>query len=219
MKLSTLRIWNYRNFNDSGDIPYHDLSIFVGENGSGKTSTIDALSLILDYSTPKPTFDDAIDPSKPIIVEGVFIVNPSGEDRTIDAYIMGGKLTLQYSYELESGVVTYSIKTTKYSDERFNSYKTIGAEELKNLVRQIGKQPGRTKPDNYIIINGYLDQAALPMQEGYIEIPWQLVSAYIPILQRFSSAEYRSPEAIVNKTLSTVYRSHFYEIDSESGKE
>jgi len=40
----------------------------------------------------------------------------------------------------------------------------------------------------------------------------------LPVLQRYSSSDYGSPEAIVKKTLDTIYRSHFYETDESTGE-
>lgn len=219
MKILSLQIKNYRNFEDSGVIPYHDLTIFVGENGSGKTSAIDALALLIEYKTPKPTSGDAKDTSHPIVIEGVFYVPPSDESRSIDEYCVDEKLTLRYAYDIESGAVTYSVKTIKYTDDQLNTYRSLGATDLKDFVQQLGKTPGRTKDDNYAVVEGYISEVSPATEEGYVDITWGSVSAFLPVLQRYSSADYNKPENIVSKTLATLYRTHFYQIDNESGEE
>lgn len=219
MKLISLQIKNYRNFEDSGVIPYHDLTIFVGENGSGKTSAIDALELLLDHKTKKPVIDELINKEQVAEVEGVFSVPPDTPDRPADNYLVDDLLTLRYTFNPSNGLVEYSVKCSKYVDDQFNTYHSFSAVELKDLVRGIGNTAGSTKAANISIIEGYLRDAALETEEGYKVIAWNEVGAYMPILQRYSSLDYGRPENIVSKTLSTLYRAHFYETNAESGDE
>lgn len=48
MYLSQLKIKGYKTFNEKISIKFNEgLTIFVGENGSGKTTIIDAIRLLL----------------------------------------------------------------------------------------------------------------------------------------------------------------------------
>ncbi len=48
-------------------------------------------------------------------------------------------------------------------------------------------------------------------------ISWDEVRAYMPVLQRYASSDYSKPENIVRKTLDTIYRSHFYVLNEQTG--
>ncbi len=131
MKLQSLQIKNYRNFDDSGVIPFHELTVFVGENGSGKTSTLDSMVLLIDYGRSKPIQEDFIDSALPVEIEGVFEIPPSEEERPIDKFCIGETLTIKYAFTLQSATAEYSIKCNKYIDDRFNTYKALRADVLK----------------------------------------------------------------------------------------
>lgn len=194
------------------------MTIFVGENGSGKTSTIDALTLLIEYGSIKPTGYDFIDTSLLVEVEGVFHIPPSDAERQIDKYCVGRKLTLRYAFDLATGTVQYSVKCTKYIDDRFNAYELLQAEPLKEFVRSLDLTPNRTKHENYELIHNYIITVLPDTTVGYVEIKWSEVSASVPLLQRYTSGDYSKPENIVRKTLDTIYRSHFYELDEQTVK-
>ena len=219
MKLLSLQIKNYRNFVDSGLIPYHDMTIFVGENGSGKTSTIDALELLIEYGSKKPIAEDLIDTSLPVEIEGVFAITLGDGERAIDQYCVDQKLTLRYSFDLASGTIQYSVKCAKYVDDRFNTYTLLQAEPLKELVRSLSMTPGRTKPENHELIQSHITATHPETAMGYVNISWNEVGSYVPLLQRYASGDYSKPESIVRKTLDTIYRTHFYEVDEHTGEE
>lgn len=219
MKLQSLRIKNYRNFVDSGLIPYHDLTIFVGENGSGKTSILDALVLLIQYGATKPTVDDFIDQSLPIIVEGEFLATQGNVERLIDKYLINQIFTLRYSFDFSSGTVQYSVKCIKYVDDKFNTYKSLKAQPLKDFMRLIGLIPRNTKSENYALIDSYFSSANPQTTEGYIDINWGEIGLFTPIIQRYSSADYSKPENIIRKTLDIIYRSYFYDVDKSTGEE
>lgn len=218
MKLLSLQIKNYRNFVDSGVIPYHDMTIFVGENGSGKTSTIDALALLIEYGS-RPSGDDFIDATLPIEIEGVFHAPINEATQSLDEYCVGEELTLRYKFDPTTGTTQYQVKCVRYIDERLNGYKSLQAQPLKDFVRSLGLTPARTKPDNYSLIETYIDSHSPETTIGYSTIAWNEISAHMPILQRYSSGDYSKPENIVRKTLDTIYRTHFYELDSNTGNE
>lgn len=219
MKLISLQIKNYRNFIDSGVIPYHDMTIFVGENGSGKTSTIDALALLIVYGGAKPVEDDFIDPTLPVEVEGVFHAPLSKAEGLINKYCIDERLTLRYTFNLTPGIIQYSVKCTKYVEDSFNTYEMLQAGPLKELIESLGLTPQRTKSENYKLIQDYITTASAETTVGYVNINWSEISSYMPILQRYSSGDYSKPESIVRKTLDTIYRTHFYELDEQTGEE
>lgn len=214
MKITGLRIKNFRTFQDSGLIPIHSMTVMIGENGSGKTSIIDALSFLLG-SGGKPQESNLFNKENTKIeIEGIF-TDPNQE---LEQFAVNDSITLKYEYDVASGVGIYSIKMLLYVDDRFNTYESLNVNDLKGLLVDIGLSPLRTKEQNLDVMRSYLEGGALEKQEGYKQIKLSDISNFLPILQIYSSSDYKNPESIIGKTLSVAYRSHFYEID-DSGVE
>ena len=69
MKLDTLRISNFQSFGqEPTEITFEDISYLIGPNGSGKTSTLQAISRLFGF-----------DPSLRRILKSDFHINPSEE--------------------------------------------------------------------------------------------------------------------------------------------
>jgi predicted ATP-dependent endonuclease of OLD family len=67
VKLTSVRVQNYRSIEDSGEVKIEDVTSLVGKNESGKTTFLRALHLLnpLNPIKSKTDFDDTIDyPSK-----------------------------------------------------------------------------------------------------------------------------------------------------------
>ncbi|MDL1986481.1 MAG: ATP-binding protein [Deltaproteobacteria bacterium] len=48
MKLSKIRVRNFRCYEEEKSVSFEDFTAFVGKNDSGKSSIIDALALFFD---------------------------------------------------------------------------------------------------------------------------------------------------------------------------
>jgi putative ATP-dependent endonuclease of the OLD family len=106
MNLSHLRIRNYRGLRDVS-IPLSAFVCVTGENNSGKSSVLQALSLFLSGSALKPT--DYYEPTKEIFIE-VTVAGITNEDlllladehrARISSSISNGKLNLVRRYDTE----------------------------------------------------------------------------------------------------------------------
>jgi len=53
MKLQLIRIKSLKCYKDSGVIPFHNLTVFIGENDAGKSTVLDALDLLINNKTPR----------------------------------------------------------------------------------------------------------------------------------------------------------------------
>ena len=96
MRLSQLRIKNFRSFKDSGDIRIEPLQSFVGENNAGKSNVLAAIEVFLTSGTGGVSADDYNDANQPIIITATFSDLSAAERRPpLRKYLLGDKLILE----------------------------------------------------------------------------------------------------------------------------
>lgn len=216
MKLSSLRLQNYRCYVDSLDIPFHDLTIFVGENDSGKSSLLDALGLLLLNITPSA--DDFRDKDETIKIEANFL--RSDGESVEDAFVLDDKIHIKVRSSRTAGQ-NYEILKRQFTDPRLNNYASVlRAAELQALARELGLVPQRLKDDNIRIIGNYVEanNDSLPKTDDWVEIKFAELRPMLPTLQRYSSSDYGNPESAVKKTLDNIYATNFYEQSEDTGE-
>ena len=59
MRLKELIIKGLQCYNDSGKIPFHNLTVFIGENDAGKSTVFDALDFLLNNKMPRYSENEA----------------------------------------------------------------------------------------------------------------------------------------------------------------
>ena len=215
MKLKLLRIKNYRSFEDSKEIPFHPSTIFVGENSSGKTSTLDCLDLLLN-NTRRPSKADFIDETKPISIISTFELDNDTQTEIQDLAI-DDKLTVKCVYALDGSREVFTISNV-YTNTGFNTYNMLTAGELKQFAQNLGITPATTIVRNLELIGDWLNKNAPEMHVGDKSIKWDQLKPHLPIYQRYSSSDYGDPQAAMQKTLSTQYREHFYSHDADGNQ-
>lgn len=96
MKLSQLRIKNYRSVKDSGNIRIESFQSFVGENNAGKSNILVALDVFLTSRTGGVTINDFNDENQAISITAEFS-NLTSEERqsSLRKYLFGDKLILE----------------------------------------------------------------------------------------------------------------------------
>ena len=70
LKLKSLYLENFKCYENSGEIPFHNLTVFIGENNAGKSTIYDALELVLNNNYPKN--DDFREGMNEIRIKSVF---------------------------------------------------------------------------------------------------------------------------------------------------
>lgn len=117
MDLLSVRVKNFRSIVDSGWVPLsHDgVTVFVGQNESGKTSLLDAINCVVGTATlgandlrveeSLPTVSIKINFSKPIGIEEFFKTVKPTHVELFEKYIQNkdGKLVLEYTWLKKSG--------------------------------------------------------------------------------------------------------------------
>ena len=170
MKIAKLRIINFKLFQNATIEMNSSVNIFVGENDSGKTTILEALSMVLtgkinggsvisrlnlDWfnATTRQNFKNAIEngmsPELPSIVIEAFFSTPTGEEITIKKY----KGTNNSLREDSEGVKLEIIFDDQYSD----TYKQLLSEKkIKDIPVEYYKVVFRSfaNPELYYTITG-----------------------------------------------------------------
>jgi len=214
MKLLKLKILGLKCYLDSGIIPFHSLTVFIGENDAGKSTIFDALDILLNDKMPNnDDFREGIDR---IEIEAVF--NIEGVDEEFEFLIYNNQIKIKRVVEI-SKVKEYYYYTEAFEDEELNTYTSMSAADLKlllvryNLSEETNQTQRKIAMQNFITTN-----TTLPKKPEWKSIRQNEIANFLPIFQRFSSNEYGNPENAIRRTLELAYRSSFYDID-DNGNE
>jgi len=198
------------------------MTVLIGENDAGKSTLLDALDLALNRKNP--IIDDFYvrdgeQRETRIQIELVFIYDPD-EEKPESQYIdESGKLYYRATYQVGSSL--YEVKAKKFSNELLNrDFTKLKAGEFDEvlLALEIEIQGRRNNEVRLQKIEEYVNTNNPEQVEGWLEIR-NLFDKYIPRFEKYSSAEYKSPELMIQKTLQTVVDSYIYEIDESGTKQ
>jgi CRISPR-associated exonuclease Cas4 len=95
VRLTSLRVQNYRSVVDSGEIRIEPLQALVGENNCGKSNLLRAIQVFLTAGAGGVTEADFFDPAMPIIITSSFSGLSQHERRLFRLYLLGDKLILE----------------------------------------------------------------------------------------------------------------------------
>lgn len=95
MRLTQLRVENFRSIHDSKEFPIKPLFALVGENNTGKSNILRAVDVLLSAGSGKLGRDDFNDVSAPITIKGVFGDLTQSEKKRWSPYLVGGTLSLE----------------------------------------------------------------------------------------------------------------------------
>ncbi len=106
MKLTNLRVQNFRSIVDSGDIRIETFQAFVGENNSGKSNILKAIDAFLTAGAGGVQENNFFDKTKPIIIAATFAGLSPEERKDLRPYILGDKLILEKHLSVLKGEKT-----------------------------------------------------------------------------------------------------------------
>lgn len=95
MRLSRLRIRNYRSIRDSGEIRIEPLQALVGENNCGKSNCLRALQCFLTSGAGGMDIQDFNDPAADCVIECEFTGLTDDEAKRLRPYLLGDKVILR----------------------------------------------------------------------------------------------------------------------------
>ena len=208
LKLDSLYLENFKCYENSGKIPFHNLTVFIGENDVGKSTIYDALDLVLNNNSPKS--EDFRDGLNTIEIKMIFSLSVEIEE--LSQYIIDDKVTIIKKYNRDSATIL-QILGRKFEVEDLNNYGTMKAADLIVLLERLELPPKSNQDLRKESIMNYISEESPTTVNDYIDINWSQISAYLPLFQRYSSSDYGNPTSSVRKTLDLVYREAFYERD------
>ena len=213
LKLDSIEIKGLKCYENSDVIPFHDLTVFIGENDAGKSTIFDAIEYF--FNNQQPLIDDYREDIDSIEIECIFSVTENIEE--LENFILENKITIQKIFPKHELIITKVIGNN-FLDNDLNIFNDMSATSLKELLIRLGLESQANQELRKISVQEYIEEHNPEQEECPIAIPWNRVSRYIPIFQRYSSSDYGNPTSTIRKTLELVYRESFYELD-EDGNE
>lgn len=206
LKLNTLKLTGFKCYNNSGIIPFHDLTVVIGENDSGKSTIYDALDYFLNNKPmQEDDYRDGCDTT-----EIIGTLNVPEEIDELSNYILNGSMTIKKTFR-RTGISTIEVECQVYQDNDLNIYESMNAPDLQGLLTRLDIPSERNQELRKEAVKNYLETNALPMENRFVEIRWNQINSFLPIFQRYSSSDYGNPTSLIKKTLDIVYRESFYE--------
>lgn len=225
MKLKSIRLRNFCCFADSGIMPIHDMTIFIGENDSGKSSILKALSIFFDKKTI--TIEEFRKVSekyrKKCEIELVFSVEDENNLTNFYQYIIQKKIRIKKVFKLTgtNNKITEQLLVKKYvfTKKELNSVRDLKSAELKKICSEFNLKY-TTVDETKTQILDYIRQnfTSLHKKPEYFEEKWSLIAPILPAFDLYDSSDYKNPTNMVQKTLEKVYRGYFYEYDGNMEK-
>jgi len=201
-------------------IPFHAITILIGENDSGKTAILKAIEYILTNRSPELNLFHQIDGQieKNCEIGIKFSVIPQIHHDFPKEFICNNEILIKRTFEynppqeLKSDIFIYRYIFEK---DELNSIDDLRAAQLQSLFSELDLEysnvnDAKSRLKEYIFEN--FD--SIPKNAGWAPIKWNLISPYIPSYEYYSSSDYGNPIKIVENTLQSVYRSNFYETDA-----
>lgn len=221
MELESIQLIGLQCFDDSGVIPIHKLTIFIGENDCGKTCIMRALGIFLNNKQPPIESFHKINNKRKNNCKIKLVFNLKSEDVPKE-YIINNKVELEKEFLLDkSDNIETKIRIKRYlfTKEEFNDVLDLKASQLKEIFQElsldyIGVNEAKEKLSGYIKEN--FDR--LDKKEDWSEIKWSDISDFLPLFEYYDSSAYGDPQRLIGDTLNNVYRSYFYDYDEEGNE-
>jgi hypothetical protein len=100
MRLSGLRIKNFRSIVDTGEFRLERFQALVGGNNAGKSNILTAIEVFLTSGAGGVELSDFNNQEKPIVIAGTFVDLDQNERMALRPYLLGGKLIVEKRLEL-----------------------------------------------------------------------------------------------------------------------
>lgn len=208
MKLSKLRLHNFRCYKDEIEVDFSDITALAGRNDSGKSSLMDALDIFLNDGAPDK--DDASKQGNPkelkIICEfddlpATVIIDDSSPTNLVDEFLLNanGRLEIHKSYSGHlakpkcEAIHAYAVHPT---GEEAGDLLQLKNTDLKKRAEELGVDLSSvdTKVNAQIraCIRSHLgdlnpESVLIPLNEENAKKVWAGLKAYLPAFALFKS--------------------------------
>ena len=220
MKLQSIRIKGLKCYEDSKVIPFHDITVFIGENDAGKSTILDALDFLINNKTPRNS-ENEIDSDfrtdcDNIELTAVFSLKKINSE--IKKFTINDEVKIRKIFS-KDGLYKIEVYAQVFKDDDLNDFESMNVVALKKLLKKIKVEDKSSQPERKDAVKNYIkENSELPKSSEWREVKISEISNFLPIFQRYASSDYKNPETLIKKTLDNVYRSSFYEED-ENGEE
>ncbi len=221
MNLISLRVENFRSIKSTLDVPITDIHAFIGENNSGKSNLMQAISTFCTAGAADINNDDFNDTERKIIVKATFDRLSAFERKRWRPYLVSGNLILEKHFDLIHD--EYSGKD-KVKVE-FHGYKA--EPKLKHLSIYKIEEENKLKGGGRINWLELVKENSLP--EYFLENERCNKSIYIKALQRYleeNDIEYDEPNlsnthalGLTSKVVASLPQVHILKAITDYSKE
>lgn len=218
MKIKSISIQNYKCHKQLSDVEFHQITTFIGENDSGKTSIIDFLELMLENKIPQEIdfFHDAQgDCENEIIGEITFIPNPEIQSQI--PHLLNENHELRIKKRLSTSSIELFVEIKKYEDDRFNYFENLDAKSLIELLDEYEIEAQSNQDRRKEKIKNFLANGEIDYCYDFIQIEWKKISSLLPKIIRYDVNDYKNPANIIFKTFKEKFDSLLYEYDDDNG--
>ena len=217
-----MRLINFQCFKDSGDIPINPMTIFIGENDSGKTCLFRALDCFFRDKPPGLDIFHQLNGNREINCSIIMIFKVNADERMSREFVVGGKVAVKKEFQIEQNETVQQavlINRFLYNDEKLNSINELKAPQLKEECKLYNleyttAEESKERLFNFVQKNfDSLDKTA-----KFCSIRWSEISPIMPIFEHYDSSYYTDPRRLIEATLRNVYRTHFNDYDKEGNE-
>lgn len=214
MQLESISVQHFRSLYDTGWIPFHDLTVLIGENDGGKTATLDVLEILLgsrnpdteDFSYKSGTVADAqgtVPRETEILIEGRFsLTDPERALVAKIAPLEADLVHLRKQFDFGGGSLTTVLGDVPADPRLRIDIPAANINHLRALAKDLGIQVGGAAKQPYVdAIEAHT--AGQSTTQGKVHLPAAL-GPLLPEFTRFDSAS--DPQSVVHSVLRTIFK-------------
>lgn len=200
-----MHLINFQCYKDSGEIPINRMTIFVGENDSGKSCILRALDFFLNNKLLVPDNFRELNGHREKTCSIVLTFNPNPEEAIPKEYLVDNSVQLKKEFLLdETGTViaTLFIRRFLFEIRELNSINELKATQLKDLCIKLGVDYNGVEEAKVKLINYVRAEFdSLAKVGGFSSIKWSEISSLLPIFEYYDSSDYGNPQLHIQTTL------------------
>ncbi|MDO8587244.1 MAG: AAA family ATPase [Armatimonadota bacterium] len=207
MKLKSLQLVNYRCFEDSGEIPLSQFTVFIGRNDGGKSSALLALYKLLggqpfedDDHRKRASMEDGEEPQ---IAEEMEVRIRTVDDDSQYHYrcirrVSPPESLPQLAYELEQDCVEEA--------ELNLDFETLGLEYLKAICQKHKIDLDGPRSSKATFVAALLQyRSTLPTYRGWVSASKNF-RGRLPLVSQYAEGSETDPQQTIRKSMNDFYR-------------